>query len=110
MGTNSKNEFQWRTDGSSGMLFQRDIFAGLEYWQAGTTTPEEIMLESQEDFVDDTRGLFEDFLCAVRGEPSTYPSGRDHLMTMALTLACAESSKRGQTLDLLEYAKAMGLA
>jgi predicted dehydrogenase len=110
MGTNSKNEFQWRTDGSAGMLFQRDIFAGLEYWASGTTTPEEISFEPQEDFVDDTRGLFEDFLCAVRQEPSTYPSGRDHLMTMALTLACAESSKQGQTLDLLEYAKAMGLA
>ena len=110
MGTNSKNEFQWRTDGSSGMLFQRDIFAGLEYWQAGVSTPKEIMLEPQEDFVDDTRGLLEDFFCAVRDEPSTYPSGRDHLMTMALTLACAESSKRGQTLDLLEYAKAIGLA
>ncbi len=110
MGTNSKNEFQWRTDGEKGMLFQRDIFAGLEYWASGTSTPEEIPLKPQEDFVDDTRGLLEDFLCAVRGEPSTYPSGRDHLMTMALTLACAESSKQGKTLDLLEYAKQMGLA
>ncbi len=109
MGTNSKNEFEWRTDGETGMLFQRDIFSGLEYWAAGMATPEEIMLEPQEDFVDDTRGLLEDFLCAVRGQPSSYPSGRDHLKTMALTLACAESSKRGQTLDLLEYSKQLGL-
>jgi predicted dehydrogenase len=110
MGTNSKNEFQWRTDGSDGMLFQRDIFAGLEFWRHGSTTPEEIPLEPQEDFVDDTRGLLEDFLRAVRGEPSTYPTGRDHLMTMALTLACHESSQQEKTLDLLEFAHGLGLA
>jgi predicted dehydrogenase len=109
MGTNSKNEFQWRTDGSEGMLFQRDIFAGLEYWRHGSTIPEEIPLEPQEDFVDDTRGLLEDFLRAVRGEPSTYPTGRDHLMTMALTLACHESSRQEKTLDLLEFARGLGL-
>ena len=110
MGTDSKNEFQWRTDGADGMLFQRDIFSGLEFWKQGASAPEEIPLEPQEDFVDDTRGLLEDFLCAVRGEASTYPTGRDHLMTMALTLACAESSKQGKTLDLLEFARGLGLA
>jgi predicted dehydrogenase len=110
MGTNGKNEFQWRTDGSEGMLFQRDIFAGLEFWAHGATNPEEIPLKPQEDFVDDTRGLLEDFLCAVRGEASTYPTGRDHLMTMALTLACHESSKQERTLNLLEFARGLDLA
>jgi predicted dehydrogenase len=109
MGTNAKNEFQWRTDGSEGMLFQRDIFRGLEYWRAGTGEPEEIELRPQEDFVDDTRELFEDFLKAVRGEPSTYPTGRDHLATMALTLGCAESSRQGRMIDLREYAEQAGL-
>ncbi len=108
MGTDSKNEFQWRTDGSDGMLFQRDIFAGLEFWKAGATEPEEVKLEPQEDFVDDTRGLFADFLKAVRGEPSSYPSGRDHLKTMALTLACAESSRQEKTLDLTSFAGQLG--
>ena len=109
MGTNSRNEFQWRTDGSEGMLFQRDIFRGLEYWKAGAAEPEEIELQPQEDFVDDTRGLFADFLKAVRGEPSTYPSGRDHLNTMVLTLGCAESSRQDRMIDLLEYGEQLGL-
>lgn len=110
MGTESKNEFQWRTDGSEGMLFQRDIFRGLELWPEGASEPQEIELAPQEDFVDDTRGLLADFLAAVRGEPSTYPTGRDHLRTMALTLACAESSKQDRVLDLDQYAAQMGLA
>jgi len=109
MGTNSKNEFQWRTDGSEGMLFQRDIFRGLEYWKAGATEPEEVELQPQEDFVDDTRGLFADFLKAVRGEPSTYPSGRDHLKTMVLTLGCAESSRQERMIDLVDYGRQLGL-
>ncbi len=109
MGTNSKNEFQWRTDGSAGMLFQRDIFRGLEYWKAGATEPEEIELTPQEDFVDDTRGLFDDFLKAVRVEPSSYPSGRDHLKTMVLTLGCAESSRQERMIDLRAYGQQLGL-
>jgi myo-inositol 2-dehydrogenase / D-chiro-inositol 1-dehydrogenase len=109
MGTNSKNEFQWRTDGSEGMLFQRDIFAGLEFWKSGATEPEEIVLEPQEDFVDDTRGLFADFLRAVRGEASSYSSGRDHLKTMALTLACAESSTQERTLEMALFESELGL-
>ena len=109
MGTNSKNEFQWRTDGSEGMLFQRDIFHGLEYWKAGASEPQEVELQPQEDFVDDTRGLFADFLKAVRGEPSTYPTGRDHLNTMVLTLGCAESSRQDRVVDLREYAAQLGL-
>ena len=87
-----------------------DPESGLEFWKQGASAPEEIPLEPQEDFMDDTRGLLEDFLCAVRGEASTYPTGRDRLMTMALTLACAESSKQGKTLDLLEFARGLGLA
>jgi predicted dehydrogenase len=109
MGTNTKNEFQWRTDGSEGTLFQRDIFRGLEYWKAGESEAEEIELRPQEDFVDDTRELFDEFLKAVRGEPSTYPTGRDHLATMALTLGCAESSRQGRMINLREYAERAGL-
>jgi predicted dehydrogenase len=109
MGTNSKNEFQWRTDGSNGMLFQRDIFRGLEFWRSGATEPEEVTLKPQEDFVDDTRGLFADFLRAVRGESTTYPTGRDHLNTMILTLACAESSRQDRALGLEGFAREVGL-
>ncbi|TSA81732.1 Gfo/Idh/MocA family oxidoreductase [Deinococcus detaillensis] len=109
-GTNAKNEFQWRTDGAEGMLLQNDIFKDLDYWPAGAGHPQAVVLESQEDFIDDTRGLLDDFLKAVRGEVSTYPSGRDHLATLALTLACAESSRQGRTLDLREYAAEIGLA
>ena len=110
MGTDSKNEFQWRTDGSNGMLFQRDIFQGLELWKAGASEGIEIELQPQEDFVDDTRGLFTDFLHVVRGQPSSYPSGRDHLKTMALTLACAESSREEKTLEMAGYLKDLGFA
>jgi predicted dehydrogenase len=108
MGTDSKNEFQWRTDGEHAMLFQRDIFSGLELWRSGQP-PEEIALLPQEDFVDDTRGLFADFMQAMRGQPSSYPTGRDHLATMALTLACAESSKLEKTLLMQDFAASVGL-
>ncbi len=109
-GTDAKNEFQWRTDGAEGMLLQNDIFKDLEYWKAGASQPEAVALEPQEDFIDDTRGLLDDFLKAVRGEASSYPSGRDHLATLALTLACAESSKQGCSIDLRQYAADTGLA
>lgn len=108
-GTEGLNEFQWRTDGEAGMLMQREMFRDLEYWAAGASTPDVLALAEQEAFVDDTRGLFADFLANVRGEPSNYPSGLDHLKTMALTLACAESSQRSQVIDLAQFTHDLGL-
>lgn len=108
-GTEGLNEFQWRTDGEAGMLMQREMFRHLEHWPAGAAAPELLPLAEQEDFVDDTRGLFADFLAAVRGEPSGYPTASDHLKTMALTLACAESSRRGQAIDLAPFTQDLGL-
>ena len=100
--------FRWRTDCEGGALIQKHQFddlylvrfrpeLGMEgaRFKEDAEQPEPIDLMPVEYFVDDTRGLLAEFVSALEtGEPLV-TSGKDHLKTLGLILACIESSLAG---------------
>jgi predicted dehydrogenase len=56
-----------------------------------------------EYFVDDTRGLLAEFVAALEGGRPVVSSGKDHLKTLGLTLACIESSRTGSRVHMDEF-------
>jgi hypothetical protein len=60
-------------------------------------------LEPVEYFIDDTRGLLFEFVEALECGRPVKTSGRDHLKTLGLTLACIESSKTGSRVYVDEF-------
>jgi len=56
-----------------------------------------------EYFIDDTRGLLSEFVMALEGGEPVVTSGKDHLKTLGLTLACIESSKTGSRVYMNEF-------
>ncbi|MGY2894888.1 Gfo/Idh/MocA family protein [Deinococcus sp. UYEF24] len=116
MGTDAINEFSWRTDGELGMILQNEMFGGVEQYRAGSAEGRPVPLPAIEDFVDDTRGLWNAFLIGVSdsdtgpdAETAGYPTGHDHLRTLALTLACEVSSRTGQRIDFNTFLADLGL-
>jgi len=110
MGTDAINEFSWRTDGELGMILQREMFGGVEHYRAGSAQGESVSLPPIEDFVDDTRGLWKAFLMGITGTGApAYPTGHDHLLTLAMTLACEVSSRSGQRIDFGTFLTGLGL-
>ncbi len=101
-------DFRWRTDCEGGVLIQKHQFGDLhlarfcpELGLEGTRFKDDaeplepVDLKPVEYFIDDTRGLLAEFVAALEsGEPVT-TSGKDHLKTLGLTLACIESSRMG---------------
>jgi predicted dehydrogenase len=109
-------DFRWRTDCAGGVLVQKHQFDDLylarfrpELGLEGTRFKEDaeplepVELEPVEYFVDDTRGLLAEFVEALEGGRPVVTSGRDHLKTLGLTLACIESSRTGCRVYMNEF-------
>ena len=97
--------FQWRTDFERGVVIQRDLFGDLV---EGTIDEKEfrpIPLPQIEPFATDSAALLDDFLTAVQVRRPFASNGRDHLKTLALTLACVESSQTGRQVSLPDFAR-----
>ena len=62
-----------------------------------------------EAFVDDTYGLINEFSDAVSGRKPLVTSGRDHLKTLGLTLACVEASLTGKRVEMYDFYKRSGI-
>ena len=104
MARTQANEFHWRTDCDLGMLLQLEQFSKLHVAYPGDPQPTPVDLPEIESFVDDTRALFAD-VCRqlLDGVETPHPSGVDHMKTMALTVACEESSVRGNPIEMAEF-------
>jgi len=109
-------DFRWRTDCEGGALIQKRQFDDLyltrfrpELGMEGTRFKEDaeplepVELEPVEYFIDDTRGLLSEFVMALEGGEPVVTSGKDHLKTLGLTLACIESSKTGSRVYMNEF-------
>ena len=116
--------FEWRTDCSGGVIIQKQQFEdmhgarlqpGLALEGERFKTAEEaepllpIPLEECEAFVDDTRLMITEFLDAIEYGKPLVTSGKDHLKTLALTLACVEASKTGQKIIMKDYYREQGI-
>jgi predicted dehydrogenase len=109
-------DFRWRTDCTGGVLVQKHQFNDLylvrfrpELGLEGTRFKEDaeplepVELEPVEYFVDDTRGLLREFVVALSDGRPVVTSGKDHLKTLGLTLACIEASKTGSRVYMSEF-------
>jgi predicted dehydrogenase len=89
------DRFHWRTDCANGALIQTALFDGLHIVHDGTEALEFVPLPFQEPFVDDMRALFRAVLHDLRFGTRRAPTVRDHLRTLAVTAAIAESAETG---------------
>jgi len=101
--------FSWRTDFQRGVVIQRDLFGGLVEGTIEAKELRPIPLPEIEPFATDSAALLDDFLTAVKTRGPFASSGRDHLRTLALTLACVESSETGRQVSIPEFARRHGL-
>jgi predicted dehydrogenase len=109
-GTTKLRTFEWRTDCSEGAVIQRDFFKDLAVVAKDAAEPRPIELPGQEDYVDDTRAMFRHILEQIRdGVPEPIPSGRDHLKTMALTVACEESARNHAVVEMADFYRRHGV-
>jgi predicted dehydrogenase len=103
-------DFQWRTVFERGVIIQRDLFGDLVAGAVGDAELRPVSLPQAEPFIADSARLLEDFLVAVqRGVPFA-SSGRDHLRTLALTLACVESAQSGVRVAMPAFLTRHGVA
>lgn len=96
--------FQWRTDFERGVVIQRELFGDLVEGTISDARLQPIPLPAFEPFVDDSAALLEDFITACTTGTQFACSGHDHLRTLALTLACIESSRTGRQVALEQFA------
>ncbi len=110
MGRSQTNEFHWRTDCDVGALLQLEQFSRLHVAYPGDLEPRPVDLPEIEAFVDDARGLLADVCLQIAdGIANPHPSGVDHMRTMALTVACEESSVTGQPVEMAEFYRRHGV-
>jgi predicted dehydrogenase len=116
--------FEWRTDCDGGVVLQRkqfsDLYAarmdpalalsGHRFKDGEEVEPlQEVPLEPCVAFVDDTRGLLTEFVDAITLGAPLITSGKDHLKTLGVTLACVESAESHQRVTMREFYKRQGI-
>lgn len=108
-------EFSWRSDFRRGMILQRNHFAdmvecrfepdlglsGARFKEPHEAEPlQPVALAPQHPFVDDARGLLDEFVaCWHQGLP-LQTSARDHLGTLALLEACVRAGTERVWVDV----------
>ncbi len=109
--------FSWRSDFPQGMIWQRDQFGDVvevrfepelgltgarfkEPAEAEVLQP--VPLVAQRPFMDDARGLLDEFVaCLTQGVP-LQTSARDHLQTLAVVEACIQSAADRVWVDIAD--------
>ena len=92
--------FNWRTDGSEGVIIQRDMFGDLVSALRKEPGLVPAPLRSSERWVTDLAGLLAAFVGAMRDEGPLESSGRDHLMSLAMVEACIRSARKGRRVEV----------
>lgn len=120
----NKFHFQWRTDCSGGAIIQQAQFGDLHMVEfqphlakdgklfKGTDEAEPLQpvpLASSEDFIDDTRGLLAEFVEALVNGSPVETSGKDHLKTLSLVLACIEAAETRQWIRMHDFCRRQGI-
>lgn len=116
--------FEWRTDCTGGVIIQKQQFeelytARLTPGLAMTgelfkTSPDveplqPVQLEPCRAFLDDSYGLLNEFVRAAAGEITLTTSGKDHLKTLGLTLACIEAAETGTRIQMDDFYRRNGI-
>ena len=120
--------FFWRTDCANGVLYQKEIYSDLyrtyytkdlairlerSSWMIDNEKRFEPQVEIPVDpdvpFFDDSAKLLAEFVGALEGKCEFLTTGKDHLKTMAVTLACVEASETGERVVMEDFYKRSGI-
>ncbi len=116
--------FEWRTDCSGGVIVQKQQFSDLyeasltpglaaqgELFKTGADVEplQPVALEPCVAFIDDTRKMLSEFVEAVEEGKPLITSGKDHLKTLGLTLACVEASETGKWVEMEDFYRRQGV-
>ena len=97
-----KMGFEWRTECGRGVAVQEEMFGALGYALRDDPELTPVPLPEEEPWVDDARGLLEDFVSHFReGTPLPCP-GTDHLNSLHMVEACIRASGGEGTVTLHE--------
>jgi predicted dehydrogenase len=95
-----KMGFEWRTECRRGVALQQEMFGALGYALRDDPALTTVPLLAEEPWVDDARGLLEDFVGHFRdGTPLPCP-GTDHLISLRMVEACIQASAGAGTVEL----------
>ena len=92
--------FEWRTDCARGVALQGEMFGGLGYALRDDPGLTPVALPREEPWIDDARGLLEDFVGHFRDGSPLPCSGADHLNSLRMVDACIRASEGEGTVDL----------
>lgn len=94
--------FEWRTDCSSGIITQRDQFGALGYARRDDSALTPVPLPPHERWISETRALLDAFVGHVLASEPLECSGRDHLVSLAMLVACIQSSQTGAAVAIAD--------
>ena len=99
-----KMAFEWRTECGKGVAVQAEMFGSLAYALRDDPELTPVALPEGEPWVDDARGLLDDFVRHVRDRSPVPCSGVDHLRSLRMVDACVRASAGEGTVRLSEGA------
>ncbi len=94
--------FEWRTDCSLGIITQREQFGALSYARRDDNALTAVTLPPHERWISETRSLLSAFLDHVLDGKPLACSGRDHLVSLAMLVACIQSSQAGAAVAIAD--------
>jgi predicted dehydrogenase len=97
-----KMGFEWRTECARGVAVQEEMFGALGYALRDDPELTPVPLPKEDPWVDDARGLLEDFVSYFREGTLLPCSGTDHLNSLRMVEACIRASSGEGTVTLQE--------
>ena len=94
--------FNWRTDGSEGIVVQREMFGDLAWAKRMKPDLTPIALPDHTPWITDATELLKSFVSTCQGTASAECTGRDHLQSLFMLQACILSSDRCATVEIEE--------
>lgn len=94
--------FNWRTDGSEGIVVQRAMFGDLAYAKRMEPEMTPVPLPEHVAWITDAEALLRSFVATCRGTAAPECTGRDHLQSLFMLQACILASNRRATVEIDE--------
>ncbi len=94
--------FNWRTDGSEGIVEQRAMFGDLAWAKRMEPELTPVPLPEHVAWITDAEALLRSFVATVRGTAAPECTGRDHLQSLFMLQACILASDRRATVTIDE--------
>jgi len=86
--------FNWRTDGSEGIVVQSAMFGDLAWAKRMDKNLTPVPLPEHVAWITDAEALLRSFVATVRGTAPPKCTGRDHLQSLFMLEACILASER----------------